>query len=315
VGKKVSELYPSLGGAYSDLEFIAPCAKTIAPLVDFAFVCLPHGASSNTCLEILEFGGKNIKVIDLSADFRYDDVELYEKIYSVTHPNAKVNAKAVYGLSELYRDKIKSAQIVANPGCYPTSAILALKPLLDKKIISPKNIVVDSKSGASGAGRQANEAFSICELSNNFKAYGVTTHRHTSEIEEKLGLTANDIPLSFTPHLLPIKRGILSTIYADIICDCSDINICVADAYNSYYKKEAFIKVKAPSNPLPELSSVVGSNCCHIGYKIGKRTNKIIIVSCIDNLIKGASGAAVQNMNIMCGFSETEGLPKAGNQL
>ena len=304
-GTPAANLYPSLSGAYGDMLFDAINFELCAKNCDVVFTALPHGVSAETCAAVLKAGGKNIKVIDLSADFRYDSIPLFNTTYGIEHPCAGLNQTAVYGLSELFRSRVKEAQIVANPGCYPTASILALYPLVKEKLISPSGIIVDAKSGATGAGRQASEAFSLCESSGNFKAYGVTTHRHTSEIEEKLGANA----LMFTPHLLPVKRGILATCYADIE-KAAEKDIFAA--YEKYYKNEPFVKVGAD---IPDLNYVVNSNECRIGFKIDARAKKIIIVSVIDNLIKGASGQAIQNMNIMFGFDERLGLPACGNQL
>ena len=308
-GTAAWELYPSLYSYYGDMKYEEPNAEKCAKKCDVVFTCLPHAASAAFGAELCKLG---VKVIDLSADFRYDNIDLYEKTYKVVHPAKELNAEAVYGLVELFRDKVKGARIIGNPGCYTTSSILPLYPLIKENLISEKGIVIDSKSGVTGAGRKADIGYSYCETDESFKAYAVTTHRHTSEIEEKLSVDGKKAALAFTPHLLPVKRGILSTIYADLrnAADAKKI----AEAYEKYYAGEPFVNV-FPEGTLPELKWVVGSNTCKIGYKMDARLNKVIIVSCLDNLIKGAAGQAIQNMNVMFGIDEKEGLPLCANYL
>ena len=308
-GTAATELYPSLYAKYKDMKYEEPDAKECAKKCDVAFTCLPHAASAAFGAELCHSG---VKVIDLSADFRYDDINLYEKTYKVVHPAKELNKEAVYGLVELYREQIKSARIIGNPGCYTTSSILPLYPLIKENLISENGIIIDSKSGVTGAGRKADIAYNYCETDESFKAYAVTTHRHTSEIEEKLSVDGKKIALSFTPHLLPVKRGILSTIYADLKNGADEQKI--AAVYDKYYGAEPFVNV-FPEGTLPEIKWVAGSNTCKIGYKVDKRLNKIIIVSCLDNLIKGAAGQAIQNMNVMFGVDEKEGLPLCANYL
>lgn len=298
-GTRVAELYPPLERAYGDMTFSDIDLDALGGC-DVCFTALPHAASA-------EIGGKlydrGVRVIDLSADFRYDSLPLYEKTYGVTHPRPELNAQAVYGLTELFRDGVRTARIVGNPGCYTTASILALYPLLQAGLIARDGIIIDAKSGVTGAGRKADVVYNYCETADNFKAYGVTTHRHTTEIEEKLG-----VQLSFTPHLLPVKRGILATIYASCTASAAEVQA----AYDKYYNDEPFV---VASGVLPELKHVRGSNCCLIGYKLDPRLGRIILVSVIDNLIKGASGQAVQNMNVMFGLDETEGLQKVAEYL
>jgi len=307
-GKKIAELYPSLLGAFGDRVFDSIDIDSAAKC-DVIFTALPHGVSADTGAALIK---KGKKVIDLSADFRYDNLPLFEKIYGITHSAKDLNAKAVYGLTEIFGDNIKKAQLIANPGCYTTASILALYPLLSEKIISPDNIIIDAKSGTSGAGRRSEEIYSFCESKQNFKAYAIAIHRHTSEIEEKLSIAnGNPVALSFTPHLLPLNRGILATIYADLkVKDAKKITA----AYDKFYASSPFVKVYNEGET-PELKSVILSNSCHIGYKVDTRLNKLVMVSVLDNLIKGASGQAIQNMNLMYGFDETEGLPLVGSQL
>ena len=307
-GAPIADLYPALGFAYRDMCFAEPDPDAIAAAADVVFTALPHAASA-------DIGGKlhdaGVKVIDLSADFRYDDINLYESTYNVTHPRPELNAQAVYGLCEINREKIKKADIVGNPGCYTTCSILPLYPLLKDGVISEKGIVIDAASGITGAGRKADVGYNYCETAESYKAYGVTTHRHTTEIEEKLSFGKERIAVNFTPHLLPIKRGILATIYADLKEGAESAD--VEKAY-SMYKNEKFA-VCLGEGVLPEIKWVAQSNVCAFGYKIDKKTNKIIIVSAIDNLLKGASGQAVQNLNLMFGLNEECGLPLIGAHL
>lgn len=295
-GESIAAFFPSLAGAYGGRIFDAIDLNK-ASACDVVFAALPHGQSAEICGQLIDMG---TKVIDLSADFRYDDISLYENVYKIAHPRKDLYSKAVYGLPEFNRAKIKGASLIGNPGCYVTASVLAVKPLADAGVINKNTVIIDAKSGVSGAGRKADAAYNFNELDGNFKAYGVTTHRHMSEIEEKAGVTA-----TFTPHLLPVVRGILSTIYCDLTAPYEK----AVDAYK-VYKNEKFVHYTG--DIMPELSHAVGSNCCFIGTKFEAKTNRIIIVSVIDNLIKGASGQAVQNMNIMFGFDETCGLSLTG---
>lgn len=301
-GKAMNEVY----GSYKSLpemtlEELEPEALSEC---DVVFTALPHGQSMNIVPALLNAG---VKVIDLSGDFRYDDTEVYEKWYKLPHSEPEINGKAVYGLCEIHRDDIKSTNIVANPGCYTTTSILPLYPLLSAGIISKDGIVVDAKSGVTGAGRSEKLPNSYCEVNESMKAYGVTTHRHTSEIEQELSHAAKEqVSLCFTPHLLPVKRGILATIYTTLKEGVTEADI--AKAY-SCYNNESFVHV-LPHGELPELKHVTGSNNCFIGYKIDERLGRLIIVSCIDNLIKGAAGQAVQNMNLLMELPEETGLPR-----
>lgn len=308
-GTPIADLYAPLRNVYGDMKFEEFDADCIANECDVAFTALPHAASA-------EIGGKlfdkGVKIIDLSADFRYNSIDLFESTYKVTHPRPDLNEKAVYGLTEINRDKIKNSNIIGNPGCYTTTSILPLYPLLKEKLIKSEGIIIDAKSGITGAGRKSDVDYSFCEADGNFKAYGVTTHRHTTEIEEQLSFGSERLALSFTPHLLPVKRGILSTIYANLSSDISAEQI--SSVYNKYYGNEQFVQV-CSSGKLPELKWVTGSNVCSIGFVVDKRLNRVIIVSVLDNLIKGASGQAVQNMNVMFGLKEETGLSKVSMYL
>ncbi|MGI6701968.1 MAG: N-acetyl-gamma-glutamyl-phosphate reductase [Christensenellales bacterium] len=302
-GKAITELYPGLT-AYDGIYYDKPDYEYIAANSDAVFTALPHAASAEAVCVLLNSG---VKVIDLSADFRYEDVSVYESVYKVTHPAKHI--KGVYGLPELFRQNIVNATLVANPGCYTTSAILPLYPLLKEKLINPDEIIINAASGVSGAGRKAEISYNYCEINENFKAYSVTNHRHTSEIEEKLGLAAGrKITLQFTPHLLPVQRGILSTIYLKPQGKYSAEEF--KRVYDAYYGKEEFIKVRH-DNSLPSINSVKYSNMAHIGYTYDARTDRVIVVSALDNLIKGAAGQAVQNMNIMFNLPENTGLKSA----
>lgn len=297
-GQKIRDTYPTLAGAYGDMAY-ADVSLADAAKCDAVFACLPHGESAKICGALIDGG---TKVIDLSADFRYDDVGLYEKTYKVEHPRKDLAAEAVYGLPEYNRDKIAKARLIGNPGCYVTASVLAIKPLVDAGVIRSDSVIIDAKSGVSGAGRKADVAYNANEVESNFKAYGVTTHRHTTEIEEKSGAV-----VTFTPHLLPLKRGILATIYCDLLGSEEDVKRAYAR-----YADEKFVHL-LPG--LPEIKTAAGSNCCYIGYKIEEKTKRLIVVSCIDNLIKGASGQAIQNMNLMFGLPEETGLPLVGFHL
>lgn len=270
--------------------------------IDLLFSALPHGKSFDIVNKAIS---KEIKVIDISADFRLKSVKCYEDWYNVKHKCTNLIDKAVYGLCELHRNEIYNSNLVANPGCYPTASILAMAPLLKHNIIDPSSIIIDAKSGVTGSGRSANISGLYCECNESFKAYGVGgTHRHTPEIEQELSNISNtDIKLSFTPHLVPMDRGILATCYANLNKDISEEEIF--KLYKDAYKDDYFIKI---TESLPETRWVKGTNFCQISFRIDKRTQRIIVVSAIDNLMKGAASQAVQNMNLLFGLDEKEGL-------
>jgi N-acetyl-gamma-glutamyl-phosphate reductase len=300
-GMMVSDVYPMFTGL-SGLSFIDASPSEVAQVSDVVFMALPHGASMQVAGEFLEAGKK---VIDLSADFRLRDVGTYEQWYR-KHTAHDIIKEAVYGIPELYGNTLTEARLIANPGCYPTSVILGLAPLMREKWIDDTSIIVDSKSGVSGAGREPQVGSLFCEVDGGFKAYKIGQHRHTPEMEQELGcLAGHDIRISFTPHLLPISRGILSTIYATLKKDTTAEEL--GDLYRSFYEGKPFIRIYK-SGMLPNVSFVRGSNNCDIGLTVDRRTNRVIIISAIDNLIKGASGQAIQNMNFMCGFNEITGL-------
>jgi N-acetyl-gamma-glutamyl-phosphate reductase len=300
-GVPVSDVYPGFFGL-TDLKFMDTPPGEMAHGSDVIFLALPHGVSMQVAGGFLNAGKK---VIDLSADFRLRDVGTYEHWYG-GHTARDFIREAVYGIPELYGDAVTRARLIANPGCYPTSVILGLAPLVGEKWIDDASIIVDSKSGVSGAGREPQIGTLFCEVAEGFKAYKVGDHRHTPEMEQELsGLAGHDIRISFTPHLLPISRGILSTIYATLQKNVTaeDLN----DLYRSFYKGKPFVRV-CKVGMFPNISFVRGSNYCDIGLTVDRRTKRVIIISTIDNLIKGASGQAIQNMNLMCGFNEVAGL-------
>ena len=301
-GKMLSEVFPVLRGRY-DLPLEALEPAKIAAKADIIFTALPHKAAMAVVPTFLAAGRK---VIDLSADYRLHDAAEYAAWYE-EHQNPELLPRAVYGLPELHRKEIAGADLVANPGCYPTSIILGLMPLLKAGLIDPATIVADSKSGVSGAGRGAKVDSLYCEVNEGFKAYGVGgVHRHIPEIEQELSLLAGrKVVITFTPHLVPMDRGILSTIYAQPTGPVTAEDLTAH--YNKFYKGEAFVRV-LPAGSLPSTAFVRGSNFCDIGITVDQRSNRIIVVSSIDNLVKGASGQAVQNMNIVCGFPESLGL-------
>lgn len=301
-GKKLTEVFPHLHN-YKSLAYTNLNKEDLLKKADIFFLALPHGTSQ----EIVHFFfSNNKKVIDLSADYRINDPKVYEEWYGLPHKFRTTLKQAVYGLPEVYRKKIQKAGLIANPGCYPTGAILGLMPALKHKLIDASSIIIDSKSGTSGAGRKADLSVSYCEVNEGFKAYGIATHRHTPEIEQELSFACNKkIKVNFTPHLLPVNRGILTTIYAPATKKASQSGI--QKIYENTYKNEPFVRVLEYGN-FPDIKNVRGTNFCHIGLKLNERTNTLIIVTAIDNLVKGASGQAVHNMNIMLGFEETTGL-------
>ena len=271
--------------------------------IDVLFTALPHGLSQKPVKKIFE---KGKKVVDLSADFRLKSVDTYEKWYDTKHEAVDLLDKAVYGLSEIYSDKINKTQLVANPGCYPTGVLLSLYPLLKEKLVGGDHIIIDAKSGVSGAGRSVKDANLFSQCNENFRAYSIGTHRHTSEIEQELSIAAGkEVVVQFTPHLAPMTRGILSTVYLINNKNVSEKEI--KDTLDHYYDNQQFVRV-LEEGEYPQTRAVYSSNYCDIGFKVDKRTNNIIMISAIDNLVKGAAGQAVQNMNLMFGFDMGEGL-------
>ncbi len=301
-GQPLAKVFPNLRNrtdlVCENLSTIELCDKA-----DFFFAAVPHKTAMDIVPTLLTQGKR---VVDLSADFRIRDVATYEHWYQ-PHSSSHLLKEAVYGLPELYRDSIPTAHLVANPGCYPTSIILGLAPLLEAGVIEAETIIADSKSGTSGAGRSAQVGALFCEVHDGFKPYKVgRAHRHTPEIEQELScLAGKEVKISFTPHLLPISRGILSTMYATMKPGFTQQE--VTRIYEEKYSKESFIRL-LEDDVFPATQHVRGSNFCDISFKIDTTTNRIIVMSAIDNVVKGAAGQAVQNMNIMCGFDEDLGL-------
>ena len=277
--------------------------EALADQVDVIFTATPQGFLASVINENIL--GKT-KIIDLSADFRIKDVKVYEKWYGIEHKSPQFIEEAVYGLCEVNRDKVKGARLIANPGCYTTCSILTAYPLAKEGIIDMRTLIVDAKSGTSGAGRGAKVPNLFCEVNENMKAYGVASHRHTPEIEEQLGYASGEnVTISFTPHLVPMNRGILATEYATLKKD--ETAEAVKAIYDKYYADEKFVRVLG-EGVCPETKWVEGSNYVDIGFKLDPRTNRIVMMGAIDNLVKGAAGQAVQNMNLLFGLPESEGL-------
>ena len=302
-GQLVGEFFPSLAGQ-TDLAFTAP-NDVILDKCDVVFFATPHGVAMETAGTFID---KGIKVIDLGPDFRLRDKDEYAQWYGLENFQDDLLASSVYGLSEINREQIKEAQLIGNPGCFPTTVLLALKPLIEKNLIDLSNIVVDSKTGVSGAGRGANQAMLLCEASESVKAYGVSGHRHYPEIKQELSLLAGGKPigLTFIPHLVPMIRGMESTIYVDLL----DTDVDVQSTLEAAYKDEHFVTVLS-AGIVPETRNVKSSNFCQIAAQktVG---GKLVVTSVIDNLIKGAAGQAIQNMNIMFDIDEGLGLEQIG---
>jgi N-acetyl-gamma-glutamyl-phosphate reductase len=300
-GKPLASVFPSLKGRV-DIVCEDVQLDALVDRADLFFTAVPHQTAMAIVPQLLAAGKK---VVDLSADYRIHDPQVYEQWYQA-HTSQELLAEAAYGLPEIHRDKITGARLVANPGCYPTSVILGLAPLLKARLIDPETIIIDSKSGTSGAGRAAQTGSLFCEVADGFKAYKVGEHRHTPEIEQELGeLCDKQVTVSFTPHLVPMSRGILSTIYAKT--NKALPGDALQELYGSFYKDERFVRV-LDDGQFPATQYIRGSNFCDIGYKYDQRTGRVIIVSAIDNVVKGAAGQAVQNMNLISGLPEDMGL-------
>ncbi len=299
-GTPISRRLPNLVGMDIDYEMPDPDALSDSNMV---FVCVPHTASMQMVPEIL----KHSRVVDLSADYRLKDRKIYESVYGVKHSSPGIDA--IYGLPELHAEEISSADLVANPGCYPTGAILALAPLMKNDIlIEPDRIVIDAKSGSSGAGIKATTETHHPECAGAIKPYRVTDHRHIAEMDQELSLVAGkEVRVNFTPHLVPISRGILTTCHTFPVSRISKKD--VRSTYEDFYTNSPFVRIR---DDVPDLRGVIGSNFCDIGFDLDARTGRLVIVSAIDNLTKGASGQAVQNMNIMFGLPETRALESLG---
>lgn len=301
IGKNLEDIYCN----YLNIQNLICSQENIEQMADecdVIFLALPHGVTSEKVTEsILD----RVKIIDLGADFRFKNIDTYESWY-VEHKGKNLVDEAVYGLCELNRDRIKNSRLIGNPGCYTTCSILSLYPLVKENIIDLDSIVIDAKSGTTGAGRGTNVSNLFCEVNESIKAYKIASHRHTPEIEEQLSFAAGkQIVLTFTPHLVPMNRGILATCYAKLIEDLKYEDI--RNIYMKYYGDEYFIRI-TKENVFPETRWVKASNFCDIGFAVDRRTNRIVVVGAIDNLVKGAAGQAVQNMNIIFGLDEKTGL-------
>ncbi len=306
VGRRIDEIYPQLIG-FSDLVCEKSDVNKIKGRCDAVFLALPHGLSVTIAMELLPTG---MKCVDLGADFRLKDAGLYEQYYDKIHEAPEMLTEAVYGLPEIYREKIKKAQLIANPGCFPTGAILPIVPLLEAGLIEPEGIVIDSKTGVSGAGRGLRASSHFCEVNEGIKAYGLGTHRHGPEIAQELSFAAGtEVEMIFTPHLVPMNRGILTTIYTRLR---SGVNANqVRRVLENKYGNEEFVRL-LPEGLMPHTKWVYGSNIIDIGIYVDEKSKRVILVSALDNLTKGASGQAIQNLNIMMGIEESKGLKFAG---
>ncbi|HEY9510167.1 MAG TPA: N-acetyl-gamma-glutamyl-phosphate reductase [Verrucomicrobiae bacterium] len=312
-GQTLAQIFPRFANhpRAKALRFSEPKVEVLSKQADIVFLALPHGVAAEYAIPLTQAGSI---VIDLSADFRVKDPAVYKEFYAHDHPAPDMLSKAVYGLPEVYREQIKSASLIASPGCYPTGILLPLIPLLKAGLIKPSGIIADSLSGVSGAGRKAELDYLFVECNESARAYSIPKHRHLSEIEQELSLAANTpVTIQFTPHLIPINRGILSTLYVAPSEHFSDaagaarlaekLTACYAQAYGN----EPFVRV-LEGKALPDTKNVVGTNVCEFAWRLDQRTGRLIVVSAEDNLVKGASGQAVQSMNIVCGFPEISGL-------
>ena len=302
IDQKYADVYKNMF-RLADARCMDDNMNELSEQADVIFTATPQGL----CASLVNDDILNrTKIIDLSADFRIKDVRVYEEWYGITHKSPQYIPEAVYGLCEINRESVRSARLVANPGCYTTCSILTMYPLVKEKLVDPHSIIIDAKSGTSGAGRGAKVPNLFCEVNESIKPYGVAVHRHTPEIEEQLGYAAGEpIMVNFTPHLVPMNRGILATAYASLMPGVTQEQ--VQEAYEKHYGKEYFIRL-LPQGTYPETRWVEGSNFVDIGYKLDPRTHRIIAVGAIDNLVKGAAGQAVQNMNLMFGLPEQTGL-------
>ncbi|HTR40838.1 MAG TPA: N-acetyl-gamma-glutamyl-phosphate reductase [Pseudomonadales bacterium] len=304
-GQTLAQIFPKFAGhpKSKEIRFTEPNAEVLAKQADITFLALPHGVAAEYAVPLLNAG---CVVIDLSADFRLKSAETYKEFYAHDHPATDLLKKSVYGLPEIHREAIRKSLLVASPGCYPTSILLPAIPLLQAGLVKLDGIIADSMSGVSGAGRKVEQDYLFCECNESVRPYGVPKHRHLSEIEEQLSLAAKSpIVMQFTPHLIPVNRGILSTLYFEPTEELSDAKILAC--YKKVYGEEPFIRL-LEGKSLPDTKNVVGTNAIEIAWRLDPRTGRLIVMSAIDNLVKGASGQAVQSMNIICGFPETAGL-------
>ncbi len=306
-GKPFTDLYPHLGSIVDlDIEGVDP--EVIASRCEVVFLSLPNGLACQITPQLIE---KGCKVLDLSADYRFSDLTTYTTWYGTQRSDSTIAATAVYGLPELYRDRIAESQLIGCPGCYPTASLLALSPLLKQGLIVPETAIIDAKSGTSGGGRQGKINLLLAEADNSLAAYGVASHRHTPEIEQICSeLAGHEVTIQFTPHLIPMVRGILATVYATMRDPCL-VRDDLITIYNAFYRNSPWVKI-CNSGTYPQTKWACGSNNCYIGLEVDRRTGRVIVMSAIDNLIKGQAGQAIQCMNIMMNWDETLGLPKVG---
>jgi N-acetyl-gamma-glutamyl-phosphate reductase len=312
-GQPLAAVFPKFANhpRSKTLRFTEPNAEALAREAQVIFLALPHGVAAEYAVPLLKLG---CQVIDLSADFRVKSAAVYKEFYAHEHPAPELLSQAVYGLPEVYRENIRNARLVASPGCYPTSILLPLIPLLRAKLIRPEGIIADSLSGVSGAGRKAELDYLFVECNESVRPYGIPKHRHLSEIEQELSIAAGgQVLLQFTPHLIPINRGILTTLYATPARAVnspealSSFGAEVAKVYKDAYANEPFVRL-LEGKALPDTKNVAGTNVAEIAWRLDPRTGRLILMSAEDNLVKGASGQAVQSMNLMCGWPETAGL-------
>jgi N-acetyl-gamma-glutamyl-phosphate reductase len=305
-GQTIAQVFPKFAGMrYAGLAFIeSDVEKIVATGARVVFLALPHGVATEYARPLVQAG---VKVIDLSADFRIKDVAVYQDFYGDAHHAPELAAQSVYGLPEIYREQIKGAQLVASPGCYPTSIILPLYPLLKRGLIKPESIAVSSLSGVSGAGRTIKQDYLYVECNESVRSYGVPKHRHLAEIEQELSSAAGEtVTISFTPHLIPVNRGIHSTIYCAPAAGIESWH--VTNAFNETYGEEPFIRLLGEQGALPDTKNVVLTNFVDIAWRFDPRTGRLVLLSAEDNLTKGAAGQAVQSLNLICGLPETTGL-------
>lgn len=312
-GQTIAQVFPKFASHPKSkaVRFTEPHPDLLARQAQIVFLALPHGVAAEFAVPLLQHG---CQVIDLSADFRLRSAATYKEFYAHEHPAPDLLAKAVYGLPEFYRSQIKSALLVASPGCYPTSILLPTLPLLRAGLIQPEGIIANSLSGVSGAGRKAEVDYLFCECNESVRAYGVPKHRHLSEIEEQLSLAAGSkVVIQFTPHLIPVNRGILTTLCLtpkerfSSVEEAAALGEKIAACYRDAYSSEPFVRL-LEGKALPDTKNIVGTNVVEIAWRLDPRTGRILVISAEDNIVKGASGQAVQSMNIMCGFPETAGL-------
>lgn len=307
-GQTLAQVFPRFSHfpTAKSLRFSEPNSELIARDADVAFLALPHGVAAEYAVPLLQLG---VSVIDLSADFRIKSAAVYKEFYTHDHPAPELLAKSVYGLPEVYREQIKSADFIACPGCYPTSVLLPAIPLLRAQLVRPDNIIADALSGVTGAGRKVEADYLFAECNESLRAYGLPKHRHLSELEQELSLAAGrQLTIQFTPHLVPVNRGILTTLYFDLLEKPSEeLAKKISAAFHKAYDAEPFVRL-LEGKALPDTKNVVGTNFIEIAWRIDPRTSRLIVLSAEDNIVKGTSGQAIQCFNIMNGFPETAGL-------